>query len=229
MPVLYVAGVSLSANPKDISPVTRDAIRAADVVIGEERHETLRLLAATETGEKELFLINEHSSEEDRKRALEAVKSSNKAVFFSDAGTPCISDPDFRFIAMCRDAGVKIKALPGPSSITAAISVSGIDAKRFFFAGFPPRAGADRERFFKNIASSGVASVFMERPYALEATLRDMALYVTKAFSVSINLGGDGERTLYGKAEELLKELSGIKAPFVVVVPPDKSPRRKKR
>ncbi len=220
MPVLYVAGVSLSENPKDVSPVTLEAVRKAHLIIGEERRFALRLISASGAGEKELYLINEHSSDSDREQALKAVMSADTSVFFSDAGTPCISDPDFKFVAMCRNAGIEIRALPGPSSVTAAVSVSGIDAKRFFFAGFPPRSGPERERFFRDISLSGVTSVFMERPYALEATLRDMASFVSRAFSLSVDLGGRGERTLYGRAEELLEKLSGVKAPFVAVVPP---------
>lgn len=220
MSVLYVAGVSLSENPKDVSPITIEAVRKAPVLIGEERRFALRLISASGAGEKKLYLINEHSSDSDREQALKAVMSADMSVFFSDGGTPCISDPDSKFVAMCRNAGIEIKALPGPSSVTAAVSVSGIDAKRFFFAGFPPRRGPERERFFRDISLSAVTSVFMERPYALEATLRDMASSVSRAFSLSVDLGGKGERTLYGRAEELLEKLSGVKAPFVAVVPP---------
>ena len=216
---LYVAGVSLSSNPRDISPYTLDTIKKASVIIGEERKTALRLIKVSGAEEeKDLYLINEHSSDSDRQAALKAVLSADIAVFFSDAGTPCISDPDYRFIKMCREKGVIIKTLPGPSSVTSAISVSGIEAKRFFFAGFPPKSGNERIKFFKNIFNTHEVTVFMERPYALESTLKDI-IFIDRAVSVSLNIGCNDERTLYGLPKELLKELSGIKAPFIVVVP----------
>lgn len=220
MPELFVAGVSLSDNPKDISPQGLEMIKNAPVLIGEERRCAMRLIKASGAeDEKRLYFLNEHSSDADRKEALQAVLSVERAVFFSDAGTPCISDPDYKFIKMCRDSGVVIKSLPGPSSIVAAVSVSGIEARQFFFAGFPPKNGSDRIRFFRNILNSQYTTVFMERPYALESTLKDMSQW-DRRISVSINMGCSDEQTLYGKPTELIDRVTGIKAPFVVVVPP---------
>lgn len=221
MAILYVAAVSISDNIKDISPVTLNAIKECALLIGEERRCLGRLLSIAGAQEKPYILLNEHSTDMERDEALQMVLAAEKTVFTSDAGTPCISDPDWRFIAMCRLAGVKIMSLAGASSITAAISVSGVDASRFFFAGFPERKGEERKRFFKDIESSKYAVVFMERPYALQQTLSDMAFF-KRPISISIDLGSSGERTFFNTPLELMKELSGIKSPFVVVVPKSK-------
>lgn len=217
MPVLYVAGVSLTDNPKDVPLKTLDIIRNCQTAIGEDRKNAIRLLKAA-SSDAELYLINEHSGDKERKEALEAILKCERSVFFSDAGTACISDPDYRFISMSRKAGVIIKTLPGPCSITAAISVSGIDVSSFFFAGFPPKEKEKRKNFFNKINKSAVTAVFMERPYALETTLKDM-LFIKRKISISINLGMDGEENLFDYPDNLLKKLSGIKAPFVMVIP----------
>lgn len=219
MPTLYVAGVSINDNPKDISPVTLGIIKECGVVVGEERKMTLRLLNAAGSPDKEFYLINEHSGAEEREKALEAVLKSNKSVFFSDAGTPCISDPDPSFIAMARNAAVEIKSLPGASSLTSAISVSGIEAKTFFFAGFPPREKEKRKSFFAEIASSKNTVVFMERPYSLAQTLSDMER-IKRKISLSINLGFGDEKNFFDTPQNLSKSLPEHKAPFVIVVPP---------
>ena len=138
MPVLYVAGVSISDNIKDTPEKTLNIISNCTVAVGEERSVALKLLSAAKSS-AELYLINEHTGDNERIEILKAVESAEYSVFFSDAGTPCISDPDYKFIGMCRDRGIIIKSLPGASSITSAVSVSGINAKTFFFAGFPPR------------------------------------------------------------------------------------------
>lgn len=219
MSTLYVAGVSINENPKDISPATLGVIKECEIAVGEERKVTLRLLNAAGSPDKEFYLINEHSGAEEREKVLAAVLKSKKSVFFSDAGTPCISDPDSSFIAMARNASVEIKSLPGPSSVTAAISVSGIEAKTFFFAGFPPREKEKRKSFFGEIASSKNTVVFMERPYSLAQTLSDMAV-IKRKISLSINLGFPDEKNFFDTPENLSKSVPERKAPFVIVVPP---------
>lgn len=219
MALLYIAGVSISENPKHISPVTLKIIKECDAAIGEERKNSLRLLNAAECPDKRLFLINEHSGDGERREALAAVMEYDKSIFFSDAGTPCISDPDHEFIALCRDAGVRIKSIPGPSSVTAAISVSGIAAETFFFAGFPPREKEKRKGFFDKISKSKHTTVFMERPYALEKVLADMS-GIKRNISLSVNLGHEDEITYFDTPDKLLKITAGIKAPFIAVVPP---------
>lgn len=216
MPVLYVAGVSISDNIKDIPANTLEIIKKCNIAIGEERRVALKLLNAASSN-AELYLINEHTEDEERYEILKACEKAEYSVFFSDAGTPCISDPDYKFIKMCRDKGFTIKSLPGPSSITTAISVSGINAKSFFFAGFPPREKEKRRKFFENIEKSSITQVFMERPYALSAILKDIMFFKRKV-SISLNLGCEDEVTHYDYPDKLLEKLDGVKAPFVVVV-----------
>lgn len=219
MSILYVAGVSINDNPRDISPATLAIINECDLVVGEERKFTLRLLNAAGAPNKKFYLINEHSGLEDRKNALQAVLESQRTVFFSDAGTPCISDPDHSFIMMARNASVEIKSLPGPSSVTAAISVSGIEAKTFFFAGFPPKEKNKRKIFFDQIALSKNTVVFMERPYSIAQTLSDMQV-IKRKISLSINLGYIDEKNFFDTPQNLQNQVPNDKAPFVVVVPP---------
>lgn len=216
MAVLYVAGISISENLKDIPEKTIHIINKSSLIIGEERKVALKMQNIAKSS-AEIMLLNEHSSDNDRAEVLKAVEKNNISVFFSDAGTPCISDPDYKFIAMCRDKGIQIISLPGPSSITSAISVSGINAKTFYFAGFPPRKIEERRKFFERIEKSKETVVFMERPYALNATLEDM-VNIQRKVSVSINLGCENEATFYDYPKILCEKLNGIKAPFVVII-----------
>lgn len=215
MAVLYVAGISISDNLKDIPDKTINIISQCGLIIGEERKIAHKMQNICKSN-ADIELLNEHSLDEERKKILEKVEKANVSVLFSDAGTPCISDPDYKFIAMCRDKGIKIISLPGPSSITTAISVSGINAKTFYFAGFPPRNNNERRKFFERIEKSRETVVFMERPYALTATLKDM-LHIKRKISISLNLGSQDEATYYDYPDKLLEKLEGIKAPFVVV------------
>lgn len=215
MAVLYVAGISISENLKDIPDKTLKIINKCSLIIGEERKIANKMQNIAQSS-AEIVLINEHSTDEERKKILSQVEKTEISVLFSDAGTPCISDPDYKFIAMCREKGIKIISLPGPSSITSAISVSGINAKTFYFAGFPPRKADERRKFFEGIEKSKETVVFMERPYALISTLKDM-VFIKRKISISINLGCEDEATYYDYPARLIEQLDGIKAPFVVV------------
>ncbi len=216
MALLYVAGISISDNIKDIPEKTLRIISKCSIAVGEERKTAVKLLNAAKS-DAELFLINEHTDDKERYEILEKVKNVEVSVLFSDAGTPCISDPDYKFILMCKQAGINVKSLPGASSVTTAISVSGIDAKTFFFAGFPPRDSAKRKKFFDDILKSKVTTVFMERPYALLSTIKDME-FIKRKISLSLNLGCDNEENFYDYPKNLIKYLENKKAPFVVVI-----------
>jgi hypothetical protein len=75
-----------------------------------------------------------------------------------------------------------------------------------------------RGNFYKELALSPITAVFMERPYALEKTVKELAVH-NQFISISINLGGGDERNLRGSAKDLSVAVKGIKAPFTVVVP----------
>ena len=84
------------------------------------------------------------------------------------------------------------------------------------YAGFPPREAGKRRQFFENIEKSKVTTVFMERPYSLTGTLKDM-LFFKRKVSISLNLGCHDEVTYYDYPDKLLERLEGVKAPFVIV------------
>lgn len=214
---LYVASITISDNLKDTDARVLNLLKQADIAIGEERSVANKLLRIADSNAK-LFLLNEHSNIEDKKALIEEVKKVEKAVLFTDAGTPCISDPDYLFIKLCRQEKIIIRSLPGPSSITSAISVSGINATSFFFAGFPPKDETARRKFYARIASNSHTIVFMERPYALTKTLEEIT-FIRRKISLSINLGSDSERTYYDYPDNILSQIGDIKAPFVIVMP----------
>ncbi|WP_022851418.1 16S rRNA (cytidine(1402)-2'-O)-methyltransferase [Limisalsivibrio acetivorans] len=199
-------------------PFIGDIVAETDFLIGEEKKTCHRFLAAIKLREHPFELINEHSEKEDKKRILDMLKSGKTAALFSDAGTPCVADPGYDFIDACHKANVEILSVPGPSSITAALSVSGFYAEEFAFLGFPPRDKRKRKTFFDALKDRKETLVILERPYALNRFLEELKI-TNRDISLSISLGMPDERTYRGKSGEILAKLPGkIKAPFVVVV-----------
>jgi 16S rRNA (cytidine1402-2'-O)-methyltransferase len=94
-------------------------------------------------------------------------------LLVSDAGMPLISDPGYRLVAACVEAGAMVRCLPGPSAVTTALAVSGLPSEKFCFEGFAPRKQAQRRSWLAALAAEPRTSVFFESPRRLAGTLRD--------------------------------------------------------
>jgi len=217
-PRLFMAGVPITEDYKDLTPSLIQRIKDADFVIGEERKTIMRFLAAADEREKEHLLLNEHSTKEEKEVVLDRLKNCKSAVLFSDAGTPAVADPGFDFVNKCYENGVDVKSAPGPSSITSALSVSGFYSERFYFAGFPPKDGTARNEYFERIRKSRDTSVIFERPYALNKTVEEISGY-NRRVCVAVNLGFEDEEVFRGDAADIPGMLPDkLKKPFVIIV-----------
>ncbi len=214
---LFVIGMPLDGIFKDLTEYTKQTIKNADFVIGEERKSTHRVLASCDERDKEYFLLNEHSKKIDFS-LIDNIKEANSVCFFSDAGTPCVADPGYKFIDACYNEFINIISIPGPSSIMAALSISGFYAEKFYFAGFPPREKINRKNFYNKILKSKETIVLFERPYALNKIIEDLQ-NIKKRLSISFNLGMPNEKTFRGYFEDISPKITNIKKqPFVVVI-----------
>lgn len=82
---------------------------------------------------------------------LSLLQGGQNVALMSDAGTPAISDPGFKLIRECVRMDIKIEAIPGPSSVITALTVSGLPTDKFIFLGYPPHKSGHRKTFFENI------------------------------------------------------------------------------
>lgn len=119
-------------------------------------------------------LMSLHRFSEARKTyvILEQLRKGQNIALVSDAGTPGVSDPGTRLVGAALDAGIQVSPIPGPSSIIAALSVSGMDASEFAYLGFVPRKPSDHRIFFESLKTEHRSSVFFETPQRIMATLR---------------------------------------------------------
>jgi len=93
----------------------------------------------------------------------------------TDAGTPTISDPGRQLVASARGLDVEVIAIPGPSAVTAALSVSGLPADRFLFLGFLPRKGSERRKRFEEISNSRWTVVIFEAAGRITGLLNELS------------------------------------------------------
>ncbi|MGC0390946.1 16S rRNA (cytidine1402-2'-O)-methyltransferase [Bradyrhizobium sp. USDA 241] len=167
-----------SRHPSAISATSPcgalQTLAGVDVIACEDTRITRRLteryaIAAT------LKQYHEHNAEAARPKILEALAQGGSVALVSDAGTPLISDPGFKLVREVCAAGHPVHALPGPSSVLAALSVAALPTDRFFFEGFLPAKSAARRARLAELARIDATLVMFESGNRMQATLDDLA------------------------------------------------------
>ena len=171
--VLYVVATPIG-NLEDFSPRAVTTLQRVDLIAAEDTRHTGLLLSryAVDTPMQSLHEHNERAQLEKMICLLQAGKS---LALVSDAGTPLLSDPGFPLVREAAAAGFSVVPIPGPSALTCALSAAGLPTDRFLFAGFPPRNGAQRRKWFAELAGETATLVFYEASHRIQASLNDMA------------------------------------------------------
>src|SRR5512135_3054271 len=142
---LYLVATPIG-NLEDISLRALRVLREVDLIACEDTRHTARLLhhyGISTPCESH----HEHNEKARTKRLLSLLQEGKNIALVSDAGTPLLSDPGYTLVAACREAGLTVVPVPGPSAIAAALTGSGLPTDHFYFAGFlPPRQGPRRRR-----------------------------------------------------------------------------------
>ena len=134
-------------NLGDLSPRGRDVLATADVICCEDTRRTRALLSAVGVaGGNRLLSLHGHNEAARVRRVSSLVAGGATVAVVSDAGTPGISDPGARLVAELAARGETVSTVPGPSSVLAALVVSGLPTDRFSVEGFLPRKGGQRRR-----------------------------------------------------------------------------------
>jgi 16S rRNA (cytidine1402-2'-O)-methyltransferase len=202
-------------NLEDITPRALRHLREADLVACEDTRRTGRLLSHYDI-KKDLVAYHEHNEERLAPELAERAKAE-KIALVTDAGTPLVSDPGYRIVRACIEAGVGIEALPGPSALTTALVASGLPADTVVFTGFPPRKGRERTDLLERIATEPSTFVLFESPHRLVKTLGDLTAETPVA--VCRELTKLYEEVFRGTAEEAAWHFSGgVNGEIVLVI-----------
>ena len=163
-------------NLGDFTPRAADALAGADIIACEDTRVTRKLLRLTGTASTARMVpYHDHNGAEMRPWLLEQLQAGRRVALVSDAGTPLVSDPGFKLVAACRDAGIRVLAAPGASAVLAALTVSGLPSDRFMFAGFLPSAEGARRTQITEFAELTATVIWFETPSRLARSLADMA------------------------------------------------------
>ena len=170
---LYLVATPIG-NLGDITLRALETLAGVDVIACEDTRITRRLTERYGITAR-LAPYHEHNAAEMRPKILEQLTQGASIALVSDAGTPLISDPGFKLVREVCAAGLSVTALPGPSSVLAALSVAALPTDRFFFEGFlPPKQTARRTRL-SELARLDATLVLFESGSRVQDTLADLA------------------------------------------------------
>jgi 16S rRNA (cytidine1402-2'-O)-methyltransferase len=161
-------------NLGDLSPRARDELAAAELVAAEDTRRTGQLLTTLGLS-RPLVSLHEHNERERIDELLEKLRAGARIALVSDAGTPLLSDPGFELVRRVAQEGMSVVAVPGPSAITAALSIAGLPTERFTFEGFLPARLGERRARLAELAAEARTLVFLEAPHRIAESLEDMA------------------------------------------------------
>lgn len=177
-PARFAPGLYLVATPignaRDLTLRALDLLAAADTIACEDTRVTAKLLAIHGLS-RPLFAYHDHNAARAGPQLIERLKRGEIVALCTDAGTPLISDPGFALVREAIAEGIPVTALPGPSAALTALTLSGLPAARFLFAGFLPPKSAARRRALAELAAVPATLIFYESPNRLPESLADMA------------------------------------------------------
>jgi 16S rRNA (cytidine1402-2'-O)-methyltransferase len=169
---LYVVATPIG-NLSDLSARARQALEEADLIAAEDTRHTLGMLQVIGIA-KPMVSLHAYNEGQRVPDLLERLGAGEVIALVSDAGTPLLSDPGFELVSAAAGAGFEVRAIPGPSAITAALAVAGLPTSRFCFEGFLPSRSRERRAELARLAGETRTLVFFEAPHRIAQMLADL-------------------------------------------------------
>jgi len=221
-PGLYITATPIG-NAGDITLRALDVLARCDLVLCEDTRVTAKLFAIHNI-QARTAPYHDHNAAEMRPRVLRRLEAGEAIALVSDAGTPLVSDPGFKLVQEAAAAGHNVTALPGASSVLAALTLAGLPTDRFFFAGFLPPKQEARRRDLPELAAVPATLVFLESANRLAGALADMAAALgSREGAVARELTKKFEEVRRGALGELAahyEEAGPPKGEIVIIVGP---------
>lgn len=169
---LYICGTPIG-NLEDVSIRLLKTLRIVDLIACEDTRHTIKLLNRFKI-KKRLVSYHEHSGPQQEEYLVAELLSGKTIALVTDAGMPGISDPGLGLIRRAIHSGVDLEVVPGPSAMTAALSLSGMNNEGFLFHGFLPSRRRQRQSVLRELGEVKNTLVFYEAPHRLLDTLEDI-------------------------------------------------------
>lgn len=236
--VLYIVATPIG-NIEDITYRAIKVLKSVDVIFCEDTRQSAKLLSYYQIS-KRTESYHAQSGTGRIEHMINILRGGQSIAYVTDSGTPGISDPSSLLVSAVRERApeVTIVAIPGPSALAAAVSISGLPTDEFIFTGFLPHKKG-RETLLREIASSDRSCIFYESPHRIEKALTKLAEYMKEGKGIVQGKELIGEERPILIARELTKmfeeailltpsehlarmkaDTNKMRGEFVVIVPP---------
>lgn len=219
---LYIVSTPIG-NLEDISLRAISVLKQVDRIAAEDTRHSRRLLQHYGI-ETPMLALHEHNERKAMRGILDRLREGQSLALISDAGTPLISDPGFPLVRACREQGIRVSPVPGPSALIAALSVSGLPVDAFCFHGFLPRTSEARKRKLSALKAAVATQVFYESSHRILYTLQDMqdVLGTHREVCVARELTKQYEEIIQGALDEVVARIAAEpmsqRGEFVIVL-----------
>ena len=216
---LYIVATPIG-NYRDITLRALDTLKEVDAIICEEYRLGSTLLKKLDIPKKELLQLNEHNEQERAPEIVQVLIQGKNLALVSDCGTPVFADPGTHLIQLALEYQIRVVPVPGASSLMAAISVSPLPMKQFYFAGFLPRKTEVRKSRMQELAKMRIPIVLMDTPYRLEKLLQEVQSVFGKKrlVTLALDLTLEKEKIIHGYISEVLREAGKRKSEFMLIL-----------
>ena len=169
---LYIIATPIG-NMGDMSLRAIETLRKVDVIACEDTRESGKLTSFYDIKAQKLP-YHDHNADEIRPKLIEMIKAGSRVALISDAGMPLISDPGYKLVSNCTDAGLLVTCVPGASASLTGLVLSGLPTDKFMFAGFLPPKSSARKSALSDVKDVPATLVFYETAPRILESLRDM-------------------------------------------------------
>ncbi len=169
---LYLVATPIG-NLSDLSDRAYKVLSEVDFIAAEDTRNTGKLLSAIGIS-KSMTSYYEHNKKSSGEHILKRLLSGESCALVTDAGTPAISDPGEDIVRDCIEAGIRVTSVPGAAAVIVALTLSGMNTRRFAFEGFLPVKGKERKKMLTELSTERRTLVLYEAPHKLKNTLDDL-------------------------------------------------------
>ncbi len=174
---LYVVSTPIG-NMMDITLNALEILKLSNLILCEDTRVSKKILDKYNIKNKELFAYHKFNEKKSLKKVIDLIENDKIVSIISDAGTPCISDPGSILVNECIRKELNIYSIPGPSSVTSAVSISGFSDK-FIFYGFFPEKNKNIKKDLTHLSKLNLTIVF----FISAKKFKKNSIYLEKYFS----------------------------------------------
>ncbi len=219
MAKLYVVGTPIG-NLSDMSERAVNTLKEADFIAAEDTRVTLKLLNKFKI-KNSLVSYHEHNRGIAGEQIVNRILNGENCALVTDAGMPAISDPGEELVKLCREKGVSVESVPGPTAFATAMAISGMSSTRFTFEGFLSVTKRNRKEHLNSLKDEERTMIFYEAPHKLIYTLKDMlAIFGDREIAVCRELTKIHEQVINTTLQKAVEkyENESPKGEFVLVI-----------